>query len=1412
MASKLQEITTRYRTFVDNQVLTKDQLNEFVSYFDDQDRLTRVFVNGVGLLCGFTLSRSGTSIVISRGVGITTDGDLLLLKKDVENSPIKKLVSDIQTFTHFSTFTDDLAVYPAFRKLSENGGLTTDVMDLYELHTEETEQSKPLSALDDIDDKVVVLYLESYTDSGDLCTSLDCDNQGLAQLNRLRVLLLSENDAELLAKNDTLYARHNVFTAYSKLPELAVKRVVLSAENTASYASLKEAYNDAITSDDIVNSFTGALDTLVLDFGPLLQLSLSESEVKKVKETLEKLFGFSYGNEPFDIQYRYDFLKDLIDTYAELKGLLLHLTQLCFPEITAFPKHLMLGQLSETGSESQSYRHKFYRSPLCGKAGEEMEKAQNVAQKLFKLIGSYQLVADNIEITPSLLTPECGRRSIPFYYAVDAEFLKLWDYTKTQQLRETYNLGYHKKLLAPDAMVQDPLSYNTDGVDFYRIEGHQGKHYTDVLKELDEKKRDFGLPFDIKVLSISSNFSTINPDDYSCEFEDLTLLLDAWSKEQDCILAQISDFFSGFSTKVPGANLKEAELDLKKASEVELTLNTKLNATTYQPAYLKMASGTATKTLYSEVVKGETLKQNLSLVEDTLGVEMYAAIEENVGGSVNDIIASASQKLALKVDTEAWNAQPELKDFVVNKSVELMAYSYVLTQKMPSGITLVDSDRVSDYKLSLEQLCSRANKLKASYQSASLSAGLQAFTGLLLNQLATVCCSGKKLEVLLEEINARKQQILDRLQLSKFIEQHPGLEHKGGVRPGGTFVIVYKNSATQTTGSGDLFAEASPELQLLNSDALTVTKRLLSEKILNSASLSSAERNTVLKSATELLKYEDLASRLEEIDTSEKYIPLAKVPDNTVVADFALPYMCCADCAPVNFVMAIPPVSLRLSADTYCLLNDTKPVLFEVSPADGDVEMDPDVPGIAVENGKLVISADAFPDEMLGKTIRFTVNKQVTDAQLTVYPGIEADFSVPAEPTSEATHRFVPEGEWDDASFFWEFGDGTSSTEKAPTHTYKLPVNDKNTVQVRLTVTSANGVCQTVCEHPLVFAEVETEIRLKTNVFCENDKTEYPFVVTPSNAKVEIAGDGVSRSSTGYYYFVPAAAKVGELSFLLNGEPSGYTVSVLAAPQAACSAKQVGNQLIIYNTSKNASNFMWTINGSEKQSTTLDPLEIQLTPNSPSAWKISLLASGAGVCSPSRASITVNTQYQEESTGDLCIKETSAAILRDVKLLQGFQPGTNDVLSMVLEQTRSLYGGSSDFNKGVVDQMELFLSGKANSLLEKMFSPAIKTTSELILELANYPELQAEARNLLELQLRLLYNVLACQSDSLISEAANTLTPLFDLIIESLISLQKYQLIFSDTMKLFIEEYAKKISDRVLLSGHIQLIIRQKLI
>ncbi|MEN8115384.1 MAG: PKD domain-containing protein [Bacteroidota bacterium] len=1402
MASKLKEITTKYHTFVDNQVLTKDQLNEFINYFDDQDRITRVFLHGVGIVCGFKVSKTSNKITLTPGVGVTTDGDLLLLKKAIEGSPLKELAKNPIGYSFYKTFTDDSANYQPFRKLV---GTNYEVIDMWELLPEEAENSEPLTSLPDINDKVVLLYLESFPKEGDLCTAIDCDNQGIEQVNRLRVLLVSKTDAEYIAGNDSVFSSQNVIDNYFNLPSVAVKRVVLNQINSSKYEELKRAYYEAIKSG-VVADLADGIDQIVTNFKTILQLKITSSVLNAALSKLKKNdLNFSAYKVPFDVQYRYDFLKDVVDTYNEIKSLLLELKEICFPDITAFPKHLMLGRLDELNKEPKHLRHSFYKSPALTCGSDKIEKCKNLVTKLLKLI-DYNIFKDDIKIgsgeikiTPSNKLTELSTRAIPFYYKVNNTLLKLWNYEITKRFEGDHNLSYHKIASSPD-QVRNPLEYNIDKFDFFRIEGHQGKDYRDVMEKIDELKTQHGLSFDVKALSININRENLDIDDYECEFEDLKVMLKAWTAEQDCILAQIASFFSSFSTTEPGTNVKESELDLKKRAKLHVSVGesrtmsaaTSVVKESYQPVYM-----------VSSVVS-----DNLSTTENTLGIEMKLAIEENKGGSVNDIIAGAQHKLKDKVDTEAWNADPEMKTFIVEKGVELMAHTHVLTQRMPVAVAVVDTTKVTDYKLSLAQLCELVKKLKAGYQSVNLSVGLRAFIGLLINQLSTVCCSGKKLEILLEEVNKRKEQILVRLQLSKFIEIHPGLEHLAGVEPGGTFVLVYYNKEKS-------FAIEKAEATEMEASKNVFTRRKsVSEEMLMIDKLTSAEKTLLLRNATDLLKYEDYRAVVSNIESLEKVVPPALLPNNTVVADFALPYMCCSDCAPINYIIAKPPATLRLEKDRYCLLTDTEPILFEVSPADGVVQSDPVTEGLTIESNRLLIVPDSFPEDMLGKPIRFTVNSQVTDAELTVYMGVQADFSVPEGPTSEATHTFVPTGtNLDGAKFLWDFGDGNTSTERNPTHTYKLPVNEDNKVTVTLNVTAANGICKATVEHSIEFEAVKLTISLPSTEFCENDKNTYSFTVTPANIRVGITGEGVIPDGSGGYVFIPANAGLGDVAFNVNGELSEFTVQVVAAPKAAFTPEQADNTLVLTNQSTNATTFEWSVNGNKFERNTLDPVQIELTPDSPAEWKLSLAARGAEVCPTSQTKeIVFNTKYIEEPPVNTCIDETKAAMAADHKVLHAINP--EDIVVDIWNQTAQIYGGTADFKEGVLDQVDLFLKGGANGQLEEMFIKLLMQTAETIASTDRERQKVAFTQlvQLFELQLRLFYNILGCQNNETIKEFQDMINNILGQILEVLTMLKQQEVIFSDQMKEYIAAYQKMVAEIEILKIHIDLLINENLI
>ncbi|MFV0377017.1 MAG: PKD domain-containing protein [Mangrovibacterium sp.] len=1242
MASKLTEISTQYHTFVDNQVLTKKQLNEFLNYFDDQDRLTRVFLNGVGTVCGFKLTLGEGSVNLSPGIAVTTDGDLLQLKTATAGSSGQRLLGTVVNYSFYRPFDDDKAKYPAFRRLNftvrrvalPNGKLTTTLIPLYELLTEQERGAEPLTKLDGWNEMAALLYLESY-ENKERCSAVDCDNQGLEQVNRLRVLALSKVDAEYLAKNDSIFSIHNVFSNLFNLPAVAVRRVVLSENSTESYDELRRAYHSAITVDGLVKDMNDGITQLVQNFGGLLGLNATGLNLRYYLSHFNSQFSFSAYRVPFDIQYRYDQLKDIVDTYNEIKDLLLSLKAVCLPEVSAFPKHILLGLLSETTVEPKQLRHQFYSSPAIGSACEQLEKAKSLATRLFALIGSYGIASGDVKITPSLKHSELSQKAIPFYYQVNEHLLKAWDYRKTARFSENYNLSYHTGLLSEQQ--KEPLLYNIDNFDFYRIEGHQGKDYRDVLEDLADMKKLYGLNFDVKALSVNLNTNTLDIDDYECEFEDLKVLLNAWTTEQDCILAQVADFFSNYSLAKPGTNLKYAAIDaVKKQASLASFVSTK--ATTASYAAVARNTGLSAALSRSIAKKGtmtdsKVVEQNLSTASDTLGATMKKAFDANTGGSVNDIVAYAKADLANQ-NLEAWKeTDTDTKDLLLDNSMNLLAYTQILTKRMPTRIALVDTVKVQDYKLTLSQLCILVQKLKLRYESSKLDQQMKAYAGLLINQLSTVCCSGKKLEVLLEEVNARKEQILAKLQLSAFIQQHQGLEHKAGVEPGGTFVIVYKNSKANTNIFFDtslVRAEAVVARETANiSSMLADSKLVLTKKLLNAESLSTNERTVALKDAAELLRVEGVLDRLSIREGLDKFLPMLNVPDNTVVADFALPYMCCSGCSSVNFIVQKPAATLRLSRDRYCLLTDTEPILFEVSPNDGTVRAEPHVSGLVIEEGRITLNAGTFANEQLGLPIRFTVDNQVTDAILMVFPGIKADFEVPDEATSESTFTFTAFGEnIEGARYFWQFGDGNSSELEAPSHTYLLPVNDENKVTVSLTVTAANGVCKYYVEHTIQFEKIDISIELDAASYCANDKTEYPFTVIPAGAQIHISGAGVIKNSTGGFSFIPAAAGAGIVSFMVDGEPSGLEVQIEEPPIAEFTVVEYYNQLILNNKSKNASHFVWIINGEKFKGSSTETYTIMLDETTVKKWNITLVATGAEVCPTSKASGVFDTKYE----------------------------------------------------------------------------------------------------------------------------------------------------------------------------------------
>jgi len=528
MNAKLDNVTTQYRKFNENQVLTDGQLNEFIDYFEDQNRLSRTLLSGVGIVCGFksTITSSGLvpdvmekiapqkaenaldTIVITQGAGVTTDGDLITLRTGKEKSSDVTIDFDTKNYRYFREYKDKVR-YDHFRIGEEQIPLlelaTEDELKQMEVKGLDTGSFKDIKTLEKLNEKIIILYLESYSNDETPCEDADCDNTGAEQVSDLKVLLADfQSVSDLMTSGnakDTLYKIHNSYEElFDRLPNIEAKRVILDPKvETAD--QLKRKFRNAMDSVSKLSDGFGAIaDTFKIDLN-FSGLSL-----------FNKLNTLLSASSPRldDFQYRYDLLKDLIDTYNEIKGLILNLNVECCPTIASFPKHLMLGYAGgslELG-EYAAFRHGFYHSPITTQDDENYERLMLLANRFVQKINGFQSYIGPVKITPSNLYVRLGEKAIPYYYNVDKPLLDKWNFEKTKTDRETYNLSYHTANLSSEDYVQNPLNYNIDNNDFYRIEGHLGLPYETAVQNINDLKVKYGLAFDVSVLLLNDGKKT----------------------------------------------------------------------------------------------------------------------------------------------------------------------------------------------------------------------------------------------------------------------------------------------------------------------------------------------------------------------------------------------------------------------------------------------------------------------------------------------------------------------------------------------------------------------------------------------------------------------------------------------------------------------------------------------------------------------------------------------------------------------------------------------------------------------------------------------------------------------------------------------------------------------------------------
>jgi hypothetical protein len=501
----------KYPVFEANQVLNADHLNCMNRYLNEQDRLTRVELSGIGIVCGLkagiTIKNvTDATITISKGLGVTSAGYVAII--DDEGF-------EADRYLPLTVKDDYTPLLPADPKAAG------EPIELLDVAHENYTDGKPLK-LADTKGKAVVLYVEVRETDLKICTPGSCDDRGKKVTVRLRKLLVpkgwldalhdkTELDLEMLKASGDFFPD---LATRLDLREIRMPRFDVPATPLSDTTSILAAYKKILcdpqdgTGKSLFTRVGEALDAAQTAFSPLLSGPVAGFTAKMA--THETRFTKPEGNKAVFFQYYHDFLYDLIQAYDEFRWKALELLSVTNPPDILFPRHLELGEIEKTtlaGTPADevgllAYRHYFRPSPAIADRNTKSREVQSLFTKLQLMVDRFDLpvpsdsqtIESLIKITPSRAgSASLSDKAIPCYYDLTTALIEAWDFRKNRVGRKALNSGYRVN-------TDTSISSNLEKSGFFRVEGHIGLEWSKTLEALKNKIRVNRLSFDVLVL------------------------------------------------------------------------------------------------------------------------------------------------------------------------------------------------------------------------------------------------------------------------------------------------------------------------------------------------------------------------------------------------------------------------------------------------------------------------------------------------------------------------------------------------------------------------------------------------------------------------------------------------------------------------------------------------------------------------------------------------------------------------------------------------------------------------------------------------------------------------------------------------------------------------------------------------
>jgi hypothetical protein len=871
----MKSIQNKYPLFVANQVLTSDQLNNSFNYLEQYGRLTRTHLIGIGIVCGLEVeveipadkSDKTRKIKISKGCGVTSEGYLLVEQQE------NLVLSHIKDYTLLPVSSSETkAEYQTFIKDKEN----QNQYDLWELlpSADSPEKQSVITKLtaDFLTDKVVLLFLELKNENLRNCSPNNCNDKGSEVTVTLRPLLIEKTamdsiniEANQLEGGVTYGKLEASLIARLKLPDLRLSRFDIPNTDFLNSSQVLLAFHAALKNNNLVGETQKALIQTYTAFEPILRKTypnnpFEDGATPSKISTFTTQFSFlnDLSEKATDkqltfLQYYYDFFDDFLRAYYELRWKGVELMCACCPPEGLFPRHLMLSELpSASPSDLNVFRHRFVSTSATSDCKDRIKEVVQLFQRMVEMIS--QFTND-----PLLIEME---------------------YAGTPAIRD-------KQIHITPSQYGD-ISLSDKSIPYYYTKDYPPKLFEYWSAEKNRRQRSKqNLSYHAKGYAIDD--FVINPLHYDLENYNFLRIEGHLDKKYTDVVDTLLSLKTRYRLPIEVIALSTGDLDEKERDRLishnECHFQDLKTLCEVMRAELRCLIQNVIANLYSKNPDIQVELPDVALEKTPL----IARFIPNFKLQANTLGALIETKYSTQPLDKFSNVdQQTIINDATNTVGQLMAFSEVLEKS-------VCENNWDDFEQRYQKLKDWNDEITHPDRLPEEGHG-NLFRNELISQLGSVIYSCKRavFEAINAEYKRRVEEIVKKQTLAGFIKDHPGIQHKAGVPLGGTFIVVYHfDSETENNESLKDKEKKTALLQEL--------KKLENSNVLLAEIIETIDRQFPSSNIKNALK--DI-SRDAVADNNI----VKNLANGIVIADFYLPYLCCSDCSPVQFVLPkIPP-------------------------------------------------------------------------------------------------------------------------------------------------------------------------------------------------------------------------------------------------------------------------------------------------------------------------------------------------------------------------------------------------------------------------------------------------------------------------------------------------------------------------